>query len=187
MDGVPIFSLFAATLPAIEVSGFRAILNSTTNVILGEMESGATLEQAVHKAQQIGVAETDPSDDIDGWDATFKTVALANVILGGRLTPNDVVREGIRSLDPRQVVAARAAGRPYKLLCRAYREGATILASVCPTQLPLSDPLAVLTGTSSAVYFETDMFPAIGITEVKGGLDATAYGLLADFVRAVRP
>jgi homoserine dehydrogenase len=187
MDGVPIFSLFARTLPALEVRGFRAILNSTTNFVLERMESGVRLEEAIRQAQELGVAETDPSDDIEGWDAAFKTVALANVVMGARLRPGDVVREGIRGLDPARVVAARAAGQPYKLVCESSRTAKEVAASVIPRQLPLSDPLAWISGTSSAIYFETDMFPALGITEVNGGLDATAYGLLADFVRAVQP
>jgi homoserine dehydrogenase len=187
MDGVPIFSLFACTVPALEVRGFRAVLNATTNFILERMESGAELGEAIRQAQELGVAETDPSDDVDGWDAAFKTVALANVIMGARLHPADVARQGIRELDAREVVAARAAGRPFKLLCEARRAAGGVTARVAPTPLRLTDPLAGISGTSSAIYFETDMFPGLGITEVNGGLDATAYGLLADFVRAVRP
>ncbi len=186
MDGVPIFSMFAETLPAIDVRGFRGILNSTTNVILEQMEAGATLEQAIAKAQALGVAETDPSDDIDGWDAAFKTIALSNVLMQGRLRPGDVRRLGIRELSPEKVQAARARGSAYKLVCQAYRRGNTIVAEVAPKPLPLSDPLAWVQGTSSIIQFETDVFPGLALTEVNGGLDATAYGLLADFIRAVR-
>jgi homoserine dehydrogenase len=187
MDGVPIFSLFAFTLPTLEVRGFRAVLNATTNFILERMESGAELREAIRQAQELGVAETDPSDDVDGWDAAFKTVALANVIMGARLRPEDVVRQGIGELNGEEVMAARVTGRPFKLLCEARRTPDGVSARVAPTALPPSDPLAGISGTSSAIYFETDMFPGLGITEVNGGLDATAYGLLADFVRAVRP
>lgn len=183
MDGVPIFSTFAETLPAVEVRGFRGILNSTTNVIIEQMEAGATLEQAIGKAQELGVAETDPSDDIDGWDAAFKTIALSNVIMQGRLQPGDVRREGIRALTGEQVRAARASGHAYKLVCHARRQGNVILAGVGPERLPLSDPLAWINGASSAIDFATDMFPGLVLTEVNGGLEATAYGLLADFIR----
>ncbi len=185
MDGVPIFSTFRDNLPLIRVSGFRGILNSTTNVILTEMEQGLSFEASVKKAQEMGVAETDPSDDIDGWDAAVKTAALARVVMGGAIDLRTIKREGIRELTGEMVRAAYKQGKPYKLVCRAAREGDTILASVCPEQVPLGDPLAHVAGTSSIVYFETDMFPGLVITEIDPGLDATAYGMLADLIRAV--
>ncbi len=184
MDGVPIFSLFRNTLPAIEVKGFRGILNSTTNVILSEMEKGCSFDEALQEAQRRGVAETDASHDIDGWDATVKVAALVNVVLGIPLKPHDVERQGIRELSAERVRAARTEGRPYKLVCRAAREAHGVRASVRPEQLPLCDPMALVEGTSSIIQFETDIFPGLTITEENPGLYATAYGMLADFIRA---
>ena len=185
MDGVPIFALFRDNLPAIELHGFRGILNSTTNIILGGMEDGLTFEESLAKAQQIGVAETDPSNDVDGWDAAVKVAALVRVLMGLPIRLEDVQREGIGKLTGEAVRAARAEGRPYKLVCRAQRGASGVTASVQPEQLPLSDPLAWVAGTSSIVYFETDIFPGLTITENNPGLEATAYGMLADFVSAV--
>lgn len=185
MDGVPIFSTFRENLPFIQVRGFRGVLNSTTQVILTGMEQGLSFDESLKKAQEIGVAETDPSDDIDGWDAAVKTAALARVIMGLSIDINNIDRQGIRSLTGEGVRAARASGHPYKLVCRVSRADDRICASVRPQQVPLSDPLAHVAGTSSIVYFETDMFPGLAITEIDGGLDATAYGMLADFVKAV--
>ena len=85
MDGAPVFSLFRETLPAIELRGFRGVLNSTTNVILGCMESGMSFDDAVREAQRLGVAETDPSNDVDGIDAAVKVIGLVNVLMGGNL------------------------------------------------------------------------------------------------------
>ena len=82
MDGTPIFSMFPHSLPAVELRGFRGVLNATTNVVLTEMEKGLTLDEAVKRAQEIGVAETDPSADLDGWDATVKVAALVIVLMG---------------------------------------------------------------------------------------------------------
>ncbi|PYU08581.1 MAG: homoserine dehydrogenase, partial [Acidobacteria bacterium] len=76
MDGVPIFSLFPAALPAAEMRGFSGVLNSTTNVVLTEVEKGLSFEDAIRRAQALGIAETDPSNDLDGWDAAVKVVAL---------------------------------------------------------------------------------------------------------------
>ena len=81
MDGAPIFSLFRETLPAVSLRGFRGILNSTTNLILTRMEAGESFDQAVAYAQSIGIAETDPSGDVDGWDAAVKVAALATVLM----------------------------------------------------------------------------------------------------------
>jgi len=185
MDGVPIFSLFRDSLPVLYLRGFRGILNSTTNVILGGMEEGLSFDEALARAQHIGVAETDPSNDIEGWDAAVKVAALVRVLMGAPIRLDAVQREGIGELSGEAVRAARSENRPYKLVCRAYRTNPTVTASVRPEQVPLSDPLAWVAGTSSIVYFETDIFPGLAITENNPGLDATAYGMLADFVRAV--
>jgi homoserine dehydrogenase len=187
MDGVPLFSLFRDTLPAVEVKGFKGILNSTTNVILTCMEQGLSLADALKKAQELGVAETDASYDIEGWDAAVKVAALVNVVMGVRLLPQEVNREGIGQLTGEAVRAARTGGRPYKLLCRAQRTATGVGASVRPEQLPLTDPMALVNGTSSIVRFETDIFPGLTITEDDPGLYATAYGMLADFIRAAVP
>jgi homoserine dehydrogenase len=185
MDGVPIFSLFRDNLPAVEVRGFRGILNSTTNVILGGMEEGLSFEESLKKAQQMGVAETDPSHDIEGWDAAVKVAALVTVLMGVPIRLEEIEREGIGRLTGEVVRAARAAGKPYKLMCRAQREGTRVRASVRPEQVPVGNAMAAVAGTSSIICFETDIFPELAFTETNPGIEATAYGMLADFVRAV--
>lgn len=186
MDGVPIFSLFRESLPAIELRAFRGILNSTTNFVLSQIEAGLDLEHAVKMAQQLGVTETDPSDDLDGWDAVVKVAALSTVLFGVPLKLDKIARLGIRELDPAAICAARAAGRPYKLVCHAERIGSRIRASVGPRQLDASNPLAAVKGTSSCIQFEMDSLPSLTLTELNPGIEATAYGMLADFIRAAR-
>ena len=185
MDGVPIFSLFRHNLPAVELRGFRGLLNSTSNVVLTEMEAGRSLDEAVRCAQEIGVAETDPSDDLDGWDPAVKIAALVIVLMGVPILLEQVERIGVRALDPAEVRAARAAGKPYKLVCRAERVGEFVRASVRPEQVPLTDPMASMLGTTSCLFFDLDVF-GLTVIEHKPGIVATAYGLLADFIRAVR-
>lgn len=187
LDSAPVFSLFRETLPAAKLRGFSGVFSSTTNVIIETMEAGRSYEEGLKTAQDLGVAETDPSHDIDGWDATVKVCAIANVLMDVELRPTDVTREGIRGLDARKVQAARAAGAPFKLMARLKtgRDG-ELLATVRPEQVPTSDPLGNIRGTSLGVHFELDMMPGLTITSHRPNLQSTAYGLLADFINAVR-
>ena len=185
LDGTPIFSMFECTLPAVELRGFRGILNSTTNIVLTEMENGMSLEEAVKKAEELGVTETDPADDLDGWDAAVKVAALVIVLMGQPIKLEQVDRTGIQALSVEQVRAAHASGKRYKLVCSAERTPGGVRASVRPEQLPMTDALALLEGSTSAVTFDLDVF-ALSIVEHAPGLGATAYGLVADFVRAVQ-
>jgi homoserine dehydrogenase len=184
MDGVPIFSLFDQ-LPAIHLHGFHGILNSTTNVILGEMEQGLSFDEALKKAQSLGIAETDATHDIDGWDAAVKTAALITVLMDVPIRLEDIAREGIRDVTANAARNGRRDGWPLKLVCRAKRVGNGVQASVAPEKVLSSSPIGKISGTSSYIYFETDIFPGLALTEENPGLYATAYGMLADFVRAV--
>jgi homoserine dehydrogenase len=186
MGGTPIFSLFRETLPAAKLKRFRGLLNSTTNLILTEMEGGLSFDQAVKKAQDLGIAETDPSADVDGWDAAVKVSALATVLMDTPLKPQDVQRVGIRGLTQAIVQAARAGGRPYKLICRAERgDDGRVAASVRPEQVPASDPLASVNGPDSIVTFEMDTIYSLTVSEQRPDAVTTAYGPLADFITAV--
>ena len=186
MDGAPIFSLFRECLPLTRVLGFEGILNSTTNFVLEEMGKGASLETAIGHAQGLGLAETDPSADIDGLDAAVKVAAIVSVIMDYPIRLAEITRAGIRSLDVSSVREARASGTPFKLVCRARRHGSTVIASVGPEQVPATRALGQVAGTSSLVHFETDMLPGITITEHMPTPTTTAYGMLADFIGLVR-
>jgi homoserine dehydrogenase len=105
------------------------------------------------------------------------------VLMGEPLRLDQVERVGIRDISPEKVRAARAEGMRYKLVCSAERTPQGVRASVRPEKLPLTDPLALLEGTTSAVRFDLDVF-GLSVIEHKAGVVATAYGLLADFIRA---
>jgi homoserine dehydrogenase len=183
LDSAPVFSLFRETLPAVKVRGFSGVFNSTTNVILETMEAGRSFAEGVKTAQELGVAETDPSHDVDGWDSIMKICAIARVILRVPLLPANVRREGIRGLDPAMLQAARAEGKPYKLLSRAVvNADGSLTASVRPEQIAAGDPLGGVRGTSLAVHFELDTIPGLTIVSHRPNLQSTAYGLLADFI-----
>jgi homoserine dehydrogenase len=185
MDGVPIFSLFSRGLPAAELRGFSGVLNSTSNVVLTEVERGRSFDEALKRAQAMGISETDPSHDMDGWDSAVKVAAIVTVLMGIPTHIDQVQRTGIRQLTEEKIRSVRAAGMRYKLVCRAERRGDGIECRVSPELLLLSDPLAALEGTSSAIRFDMDVF-GLSLVEHNPGLEATAYGLLADFLHAVQ-
>jgi len=186
MDGIPIFNLVRETLPAVTVVGFRGVVNSTTNFILTAMEQGQPFASALAEMQARGIAEADPSLDVDGWDAAAKTAALANVLLDARMTPHAVNRQGLTAETGQRAAAAMAAGRRLKLVARARREGRTVVASVGCEELPAADLLAGVEGQHNALVLETDLLEEIAIVQRGGGLTATAYALVSDLVTIAR-
>jgi homoserine dehydrogenase len=187
LDSAPVFSLFRETLPAVNLRAFSGLFSSTTNIILETMEAGRTFAEGLKTAQELGVTETDPSHDIDGWDATVKVCALANVLMNVPLKPAEVARSGIRELNPNQLQRARAEGKPFKLVARANRQqDGKLSATVRPEQVGALEPLGNVRGTSLAIHFELDMMPGLTVTSHRPNLQSTAYGLLADFINAVR-
>ncbi len=186
MDGAPIFSLFREAIPASNLFSFKGVLNSTTNLMLARMEKGDTFDEAVTHCQEVGIAETDPSGDVDGWDAAIKVSALVTVLMGIPLKPQDVDREGIRDITPEMVADALKDGNRYKLICSAERDGEKVTAKVAPELIPSTSPIFSVEGTSSIVEFKTDVLGDLSIVEKDPGPDTTAYGLLADFVNAVK-
>jgi homoserine dehydrogenase len=186
MDGVPVFGLFREILPVVKVAAIRGVLNSTTNLVLTRMENGESLEQAVRYAQSIGVAETDPAGDIDGWDAAVKISALATVLMGVPTGPQDVERTGIRGITMAEVQKAKAEGKRWKLVCEAYRQDETLKCRVSPQKVGAESPLYGVEGTTSIVQIESDVLGRLSLIEEESGLYTTAYGMLADFINAVK-
>ena len=186
MDGVPIFNLVRETLPAVRIAGFRGVINSTTNHILTALERGEDFAAALARMQAEGIAEADPSLDIDGWDAAAKTAALANVLLDARMTPHDVRRTGIGPDDATRAREARSRGRRVKLVASASRVTNGVLATVRPEELPGDDLLAGLDGKGNALLLQTDLLGEIAICQLEGNLTHTAYALLSDLVTVRR-
>lgn len=184
MDGFPIFNLTERCLPGLKVTGFRGVLNATTTRILGRMEDGIAFDVALGEVQAAGVAEADPRNDIDGWDAAVKACAIANALMGADRRPVDVTREGIASVVPAAVKAARARGQRIRLVARGRRQGARVVLEVRPETLAASDLLAV--DADGVLILETDLMGDIGLAEGPGGVDQTAYALLSDLLEIIR-
>ena len=183
MDGVPVFNLVRETMPAIIVEGFRGVINTTSNFILSEMERGVEFDQALADMQERGIAEADPTLDIDGWDAAAKTSALVNVLMGGVMTPHHVQRTGIGEVTGADVRDARGRNKRIRLVASASRHGGKMKARVEPELLDHHDPLASLVDTSNALYLTTDLLGEVGIVQRSGSLTQTAYALLSDLAR----
>ncbi len=210
MDGIPIFNLVRETLPAIRVTGFRGVVNSTTNFMLTAMEQGQSYATALAEMQARGIAEADASLDVDGWDAAAKTAALANVLLDAEVTPQSVAREGITPACAKRAIAARRAGRRLKLVVRARRNGVETMsrngvkttpanrvqarsgygleAGPCVglEELPADDLLAGLEGQQNALILSTDLLGELAIVQRGGDLTQTAYALLSDVLTIAR-
>lgn len=182
MDGAPIFSLFRGSLAGVQLRGFYGILNSCTNLLLDRMRVGETLDQAIQYAASVGITETDPSNDVDGWDAAIKVAALSNVLLGQNLTPQDVKPTGIRGITPLMIRQAESEGKRWKLLCRAGWQEGKFVCSVAPEMVAPDSPLYSVDGTSSFISFELDVLPGLGILESDPSPSTTAFGLLSDLI-----
>ncbi len=182
MDGAPVFNLFQETLRGAHMESFEGILNSTSNFILSEMEAGRSYEDGVESARRMGFLETDPSMDLDGWDATVKACLLANVLMGGRLRPEAVPRQGIAGIRTDRVQGARALSRRVKQVARGWREDGAVRVSVTVEELPLEHPLASVEGTSNALLARTDMLKELLISERNPGLRQTAFAVYSDLI-----
>jgi homoserine dehydrogenase len=184
MDGAPIFAAFRQ-LPAVNLSAIWGVLNATTNLILSRMEAGESFDEALRYSQQIGIAETDPSGDIEGWDAAVKLSAMITVLMDHPFTPDQVDRIGIGSITPQMIAEAKAAGKRYKLVAHSWKEGEQIKAKVSPELVGTDSVLYNISGTTSIVQFESDVLGKLSFIEKDLGTRTTAYGLLADFINAV--
>lgn len=191
LGGSPLFSVFRETFPLAELSSFKGILNATTNIVLSRMENGESYQDAVKYCQSVGVAETDPSNDVDGWDAAIKVAALITVLMDTPFTPQQVNPIGIRGITSDMISKASLEGKRYKLVCSVEKSGEVINARVAPELVDASSPLYGIMNSSTGISFRTDVLPDYSITVseregMSGGPMETAYGLFADFVNAVK-
>jgi homoserine dehydrogenase len=187
MDGTPVFNLVERCLRGARIVGFRGTLNSTTNLVLSRMEEGKSLAAAVREAQSLGIAEADPRNDLDGWDAAVKGCALANALMGASVRPPQVARRGIKGLTARQARSALREGARLRLVVRGSRGRVRerVRVSVRPERIPLGDPLSG-SGPDAALVLQTDVMGEIGVFERGADVDQTAYALLSDLLEIVR-
>jgi homoserine dehydrogenase len=182
MDGAPVFNLVRQNLPATRIRSLRGILNSTTNYILSQMEQGTPFESALNYAKDAGIAEADPSLDLDGWDSAAKLSILIQAMMGGHVKPKDVERGSITEETGKIVRAAIRRDRRLRMVARAYRQGGRVIGKIELQELEIFDPLAAIRGLGNILILNTDTMRELAIVENNPSVDQTAFGLFSDLI-----
>jgi homoserine dehydrogenase len=186
MSGTPVLSTLVDGLAGTMPVRIRGILNATANFILTAMASGKSYDQALGDAQAAGLAERDPSADVDGYDSMAKTMVLAGLVFGEQLRPEDVSRRGIGDLDPDEVRSAVAADSRVRLVSTLESRDGRLAARVQPVALPYSDPLARIDGVSNAVVYEAEPVGEVTIVGPGAGPELAGQGVLSDLIAVAR-
>jgi homoserine dehydrogenase len=183
MSGTPVLNLIDGPLAGCRIEGFKGILNGTTNYILTEMEAGASFESVLKKAQELGYAEADPTGDVEGFDAMAKVIILANVIMDLQLKPEDIHRQGITQITPAKIEDAKEKNARWKLIGSvAINTKGDHTARVLPELVPLSHPLAGVSGATNALTFTTDLMGDVTIIGAGAGRIETGFSILNDIL-----
>jgi len=185
--GIPLISTFRTDLQANRIERLSAVINGTTNYVLGRMASdGLPLEYAVREAQAAGYAEADPTDDVDGFDATYKLAILGSIAYEISVHPRDIYREGIKGIEPVDFKYARELGYAVKLIAHTQRHPGRIEARVHPAFVPLDHPLAQVEGADNAVFVEGDLVGRVLLKGQGAGGRPTASAVVGDLIDLAR-
>ena len=156
---LPVINIGTRDLIAADIHYLRGIFNSTSNFILSEMAAGRDYATALAEAQRRGIAETDPSLDVEGWDTANKLVIIANSFLGVRVTLADVAVKGITHLTPDDLQAAALQNTVIKLVAKAEAQpDGGYQLRVEPTALPADDFLAGCSGWEMGIELRSDLY-----------------------------
>lgn len=187
MSGTPALKMPIATLAGNDITEIRGILNGTTNYILTKMETeGVSYEEALKEAQLLGYAEADPTSDVEGYDARYKIVILANYVMNAPLTVSEVSCEGITAISLKDIEDAKAEGKRWKLLAKARKEGGKVSASIAPEKVDVTDPLASISGATNAITYECDLLGTVTLSGAGAGKVETGFSLLIDLININR-
>jgi len=185
--GIPLIAPFKHDLVANEISGIFAIINGTTNYILTRMaKEGMDFSSALKLAQELGYAEANPENDIEGIDATYKLAILASLAFQSQVRPEDIYHEGISRLGNRDFRYAQELGFTIKLLAIAKQNDKTIEVRVHPVFIPADSLLAKVDGVYNAVLVEGDLVGKVLFFGQGAGALPTSSAVIADIVSAAR-
>lgn len=166
-----------------EIISIEGILNGTTNYILKEMEKNKiSYKEALKKAQDIGIAETNPTLDVGGYDTAIKMIILANVLMESNITLDEVEIEGITKVSLNEISSASKEGKKVKLLGRAYRDKDKVRIKVSPSKIDEDHLLYSVENKNKGVTFETDTLGSITIIGGASGTKNAAASILRDII-----
>ncbi|MBA3021398.1 homoserine dehydrogenase [Propionicimonas sp.] len=185
---IPIVRPLRESLVGDEVTAVMGIVNGTTNFILDKMHTdGADFDDVLAEAQRLGYAESDPTADVEGFDAAAKAAILASLAFHSRVKLSEVSREGITGVKSADIQAAKEMGCVIKLLARcALSEDGTIAVGVHPTMVPVAHPLASIPGAYNAIFIESRNAGRLMFMGKGAGGSPTASAVLGDLVTAAR-
>jgi homoserine dehydrogenase len=185
--GIPLISTFRTDLQANRIERLSAVINGTTNYVLGRMAAAnLSLDEALREAQAAGFAEADPTDDVGGIDATYKLAILGSIAYEIKVRPEDIFREGIEGIEPVDFRYARELGYAIKLIAHTQRHPGRIEARVHPAMVPLEHPLAQVEGASNAVFVEGDLVGQVLLVGQGAGGRPTASAVVGDLIDLAR-
>jgi len=187
--GVPLISTIHKGLEANQISSVTGILNGTTNFILSRMEDRQeSYQSALLEAQAQGFAEADPSNDVDGHDVAYKLSILSALAHGHFVRPETIYKEGIRSISSEDIAQAREFGYRIKLVGMTERaggsreDGALINVRVHPMLVPLSHPLAAVSGSNNGIVVNGHAVGQIVMVGPGAGQMPTASAVVGDTI-----
>lgn len=181
--GVPLISTIQKGLGANELESILGILNGTTNFILSQMEEkGASFADALAQAQKLGFAEADPTNDVEGFDVAYKVSILAALAFGSFVKPTEIYRRGITQIEPIDLEHAREFGYRIKLIGRADRNKSNVAARVEPCLVPLSHPLASVSGGNNGIVVNGHAVGELMMVGPGAGQLPTASAIVGDVI-----
>ena len=181
--GIPLIAPFQEDLVANDISAIYGILNGTTNYILTQMaKEGLDFSVALKQAQELGYAEANPANDIEGIDAAYKLAILTTIAFGTEVGPENIYHEGISRLQARDFRYAQELGYAIKLLAIAKRAGDSIEARVHPVFIPEDSLLAKVDGVYNAIHVEGDLVGKVIFYGQGAGASATSSAVVADII-----
>ncbi|MYA95702.1 MAG: homoserine dehydrogenase [Nitrospinae bacterium] len=185
---LPTIDVAETCLAGAEILKVEGVLNGTTNFILSRMRTnGQSYEEALAEAQALGIAETDPTLDVEGFDTANKLALIANVCMGADLTPDDLERTGIAGISLGEVQGASAEGKIMRLVGVAKRdESGRVSARVAPELLPPDHPLAGVEGAEKGITYTSDTMDRVTVVGGKSDPRGAAAALLKDLINIYR-
>src|SRR2546426_7853641 len=185
--GIPLISAFRTDLQANRIESVSAVINGTTNYVLGRMAAaGLSMADAVREAQDAGYAEADPTEDIGGYDATYKLAILASIAYEIKVRPDEIFREGIEGVEPVDFRYARELGYAIKLVAHTQRHTGRAGARVQPAMISVDHPLARVEGAENAVFVEGDLVGKVLLMGQGAGGRPTASAVVGDLIDLAR-